>query len=526
MRRWTIISALAVLALAMSASTALGSWSATGSGNGYSRANAMPGGNTPTTSVSGRNVTVNWTASSGNVPVDGYKVKRYSTGGAQQTIGSGCSGTIGTTSCTEAAVPPGSWKYSVTPVHQGWSGSESAQSSTATVGSPNFTLSTSTITCRPGTLSGNLTNFIAGDSVTFHLDSPTGTTLSGSTTPSTMPSNGQATASVSIPTSVAAGSHTVYAVDSGDTASSPSASFTVDGLRVATGSYVGNSTTGRQITGAGFQPDAVIIKASTAQVGVMSTTAMGTNNTKPLTGASAPATGLITSLGAPTNGFTVGNDSRVNGANTITYYWTAFQWIGDPGVGSYTGDGSSGHAIGGLGFSPDYAMILGGTAQPAVERMSAMTSSFPFDKTGNPTVPGKGSATAISSLDSAGFTVGNNAATNSSGSTYYYATFNQCAGSSVSDSYTGNGATQQVSGIGFQPSYVTIRANDTGTARDGVQRNAALPGAESQLFSATADNTTNITSLSAPANGFTVGNNAATGASGVAYDYVAFTDAP
>jgi hypothetical protein len=35
-----------------------------------------------------------------------------------------------------------------------------------------------------------------------------------------------------------------------------------------------------------------------------------------------------------------------------------------------------------------------------------------------------------------------------------------------------------------------------------------------------------ITSLSVPTSGFTVGNNAATGANGITYDYAAFKDLP
>src|SRR4051795_2599973 len=314
MRRGASIIAIAAAALAIP-SAAAASWQATGSGSGYSQADSLWSGNTPATSVSGRNVTVNWTATSGTVPVTGYVVKRYdASSGVQQTIGSGCSGTIAATSCTEAAVPPGSWKYAVTPARQNWRGTQSAKSSSTTVGSPSLSLTTSTITCRPGTLSGTITNFITGDSVTFHLDSPTGTTLSGSTTPSTIPNNGQASVSITIPTTVTGGSHTVYVVDSGDTATSPSASFTVDALRVATGTYTGNGTS-QTITGLGFQPDAVIDKAATNSGGaVMSTTTMGTNATKPLAGATAPSTGMITSLPPPPNGFSVGSNAADPGA--------------------------------------------------------------------------------------------------------------------------------------------------------------------------------------------------------------------
>src|SRR5689334_16629581 len=103
----------------------------------------MSTGNTPTASVSGRNVTVSWTATGGSVPESGYIVKRYNTSGTLQTIGSACSGTVVGTSCTEAAVPAGSWKYSVTPVRQSWQGAESSQSATQVVSAASYTLSSS-----------------------------------------------------------------------------------------------------------------------------------------------------------------------------------------------------------------------------------------------------------------------------------------------------------------------------------------------------------------------------------------------
>jgi hypothetical protein len=85
--------------------------------------------------VSNSNVTVSWSATSlpGGASVAGYVVRRYSTGGALQTIGSGCSGTIATTSCTETGVPNGSWRYTVTPVQGNWTGAEGGQSTAVTV---------------------------------------------------------------------------------------------------------------------------------------------------------------------------------------------------------------------------------------------------------------------------------------------------------------------------------------------------------------------------------------------------------
>jgi hypothetical protein len=218
------------LAAAAPATAASAAWTGAGTGTHFAKAVSMPAGNTPTASVSNRTVTVSWSASTfpGGTPVAGYVVKRYDTSGNAQTIGSACSGTIAALSCSETAVPGGTWKYSVTPVHGNWTGAESAQSATVTVASPSLSWSGSTnLTSLPGTLSGSLASFVPGQTVTYRLDNPTtGTVLTGTTTPSTIPTGGGASASVTIPAGTSNGSHTVYAVGSGGS-DVASASFTV-----------------------------------------------------------------------------------------------------------------------------------------------------------------------------------------------------------------------------------------------------------------------------------------------------------
>jgi hypothetical protein len=222
MSRRALAMGLLVLGIALPGA-ALASWQNGGSGSSFSRAKTMPAGNTPTASVSGRTVTVSWSASSlsGGGSVDGYLIRRYDTSGQEQAIAANCSGTITALSCTEKAVPTGSWKYTVTPVLANWLGAESSQSSAVTVGSPTLTLDSSTVTSLPTTLTGQITNFVDDQTVSFRLDNPsTGQTLSGSISPSPVPTNGAASVSVTIPTGVSNGSHTVYAIgDQGDTAS-------------------------------------------------------------------------------------------------------------------------------------------------------------------------------------------------------------------------------------------------------------------------------------------------------------------
>src|SRR4051812_25816855 len=86
------------------------------------------------------------------------------------------------------------------------------------------------------------------------------------------------------------------------------------------GSYSGNGGgSNLSITGLGFQPEAVIIKASTGNNAVIRTATMTGDATKQLAAGNGLQTSRIKSLDA--NGFTVGTNAEVNGATTNTYYW-------------------------------------------------------------------------------------------------------------------------------------------------------------------------------------------------------------
>ena len=132
-----------------------------------------------------------------------------------QTLKTACTGTITALTCTENAVPAGSWRYSVTPiVGTNWKGTESTQSTAVTVTAATVTVTPTTVTALPQTFSGSVNSFISGETVTFRLDSTTGTVLSGSISPSTVPSSGTATVGVTIPSGTSNGSHRIYAIGS------------------------------------------------------------------------------------------------------------------------------------------------------------------------------------------------------------------------------------------------------------------------------------------------------------------------
>ena len=67
------------------------------------------------------------------------------------------------------------------------------------------------------------------------------------------------------------------------------------------------------------------------------------------------STNYITALGA--DGFTVGNDKRVNRAGTMYHYVAWNEIPGKMDVGTYTGNGADNRNITGVGFQPDFVMV-------------------------------------------------------------------------------------------------------------------------------------------------------------------------
>ena len=133
MRRLGVL--LVVVAAVGFSGGAAAAWTPAGSGRGATRAKTLGSGNAPTASVSGKKVTVSWTASSytnGGTPA-GYVVRRYNASGVLQAIGANCAAVITALACTENNVPAGSWQYTVTPATGNWRGPESTKSAAANV---------------------------------------------------------------------------------------------------------------------------------------------------------------------------------------------------------------------------------------------------------------------------------------------------------------------------------------------------------------------------------------------------------
>jgi len=223
----------ALVAVAALACAASAFWTpAASNGPAASAAATVAAGATPTGTVSpGRAVTVAWAAStlSDGQPVDGYLVRRYdAVSGTAAAVGLGCTGTIVATSCVEAAVPPGTWRYTVTPlIGVNWRGAESPRSGIVTVGAATLTLATTQFggpAAFPRTTTGTLAGFAANEGITYRLDAATA--LVGSPA-SAGPAGTAAITSLAIP-AVADGAHTVWAIGNATVPSQASATIVVD----------------------------------------------------------------------------------------------------------------------------------------------------------------------------------------------------------------------------------------------------------------------------------------------------------
>ena len=287
-------------------------------------------------------------------------------------------------------------------------------------------------------------------------------------------------------------------------------------FKMATGTYVGNGNY-TTINGLGFAPDLVIIKGDTTQAGVFRTTQHNGDVTSYLDSATADFALGIQTLNP--DGFSVGTSATVN-SNGVNYYWTAYgnAWrpatnsgASDFVIGTYYGNGIDNRNITGLPFQPDLVTIKRSGASAATFRTSQHSgdsSSF-FAATAD-------GSNRIQGFNSDGFQIGTDATVNTAANLYRYFAFKTGSNFAVG-TYSGNGAGQNITTVGFQPDNLWVK---TGTAQYGVQRTSSLSGDGALPFINTAQIANAITGLLS--NGFSVGTVAQTNSNGVSYRYAAW----
>jgi hypothetical protein len=291
-----------------------------------------------------------------------------------------------------------------------------------------------------------------------------------------------------------------------------------------TGYYVGTGVTGKAVSGLGFQPDLVIIKAATAAgVAVFKSSAMPANATAFM---SATANNTASNITFNADGFTLGTLANVNMANVI-YTWTAFYGSdcsasGNFCVGTYTGNGVNPQTIT-TGFQPSAVIVKRSTAVAANFR----TASMATDRTEFFTSTAADTAGAyIRSFASTSFDVGstNNAALG----TYYYIAFKSGSSAFAEGTYTGDSTDgRNITGVGFQPNLVIVKNSTSATT---INRRAVMSGDQhyGDHASYTGDNVANAVNMiqEMQSGGFQVGSGANTNESTFVHYWMAFGGAP
>ena len=278
-------------------------------------------------------------------------------------------------------------------------------------------------------------------------------------------------------------------------------------LQVAQGTFTGNGGTQTISITAGITPRVIAIGANASSIVQLWIDSMPAGNSGPIDGG-AFSTTAITSVAS--GSFSVGADTAVNASGVAMYYIV----LGDNGgksqlaTGSYTGNSTSQTIT--SSFLPAFINIFSTTVDAPVYRTDKMATDSAFQLHAGLSATGR-----ITGMSSTGFTVGSSANTNGTGTTYYWFAV---AASSITKTitYTGNGTSQAVSGVGFAPDFIFGKDNTTSNTATAAWRSAS----GGRDVSAHPIDATMYTAFGS--DGFTVGSSVDTNTSGDTYNAVAF----
>lgn len=283
-------------------------------------------------------------------------------------------------------------------------------------------------------------------------------------------------------------------------------------MKVAT--YTGNGVAGRAITGVGFSPELLFLLSASGAKGILHCSTSGDNG-RPFDASATDS--WINSLDS--DGFTINDVLAENNTNGTTYHYVAWNELaGQMDVGSFTGNDADNRNITGVGFMPEYVLLRSERDEHAVHK----TASMP---TADDTMFFDAQATAanrVQALQSDGFQVGTDVDVNDGGRVISYMAWARTLGDPqvISGSYTGTGTDNRaITGVGFAPDLVIVKGD---TAQTGVFRTSTMIGGAAKPATGATGLTANLIQ-SLTSDGFTIGTDARVNASGVVYQWVAFS---
>ena len=316
--------------------------------------------------------------------------------------------------------------------------------------------------------------------------------------------------------------------------------------------YTGNGTTGRAVTGVGFQPDWLWIKTRDsgtdnhnlfdavrgASIGVQS------NSTN------AEYTAFSVHESFDTDGFTLGDNGQVNGngESLVAWNWLASNSTASNTDGSitstvsanttsgfsivsYTGTGANATVGHGLGVAPKVVIVknrdLAGSSwvvgNPDIGWGNILFLNF--------TDASSASATSFQSTapTSSVFSIGTSGRVSGNGNNIIAYCFAEVKGFSKFGSYTGNGnADGPFVYTGFKPAFIIVKRTDSATDWIMVDnKRAGYNSSNYRLYPNTSSAEDTGFNIDLMSNGFkNTKTNSAINASGGSYIYMAFAEEP
>jgi len=311
--------------------------------------------------------------------------------------------------------------------------------------------------------------------------------------------------------------------------------------------YTGTGVDGLAVTGLGFQPSMVWIKnRGLVRDHNLADIVQGVSREITPNTTEAQENRSVTSFDS--DGFTLDSASgnyNANGDNYVAWNWKAnpipnintdgtIQSIAAANqaagfsIVSYTGDGTSGSTVGhNLGTTPEVVIYkrLDATASWIFKSTLLNTDDYLALNLTDQVFSDSGVFWNGTAPTSTVFTLGNSASVNTSSANYIAYCFASISGFSKFGTYTGNGSTQSITGLGFQPNWVLIKemsASESWRVFDSAR------GATKRLFPNTnsAESTAADSLTAFDSDGFSLGSSAGVNQNTQTYIYMAFKENP
>jgi len=181
------------------------------------------------------------------------------------------------------------------------------------------------------------------------------------------------------------------------------------GSDLSVGSYVGDATDNRSITGVGFEPAWVVTMGDGDDSWIRPASVTG-DTSYPMDGLSQFAN-RIQALEA--DGFQIGSNANVNELGT-TFHYVAWKASANVKQSTYVGDGTDNRSIAGVGFQPLTVWVKRDSNNQATWRPASVSGDLSLFWSGTAANPNR-----IQLLEPDGFQVGSNEQVNTT-DTYHY----------------------------------------------------------------------------------------------------------